>query len=97
MEAVGTAIQQGWETKRQLASGVSNEQIDRAVDQALDWGRDRGEGDWCRLGRLLSLVICPPERQRAVRHSLCTLKELPIRLDRLGSCVVLNVMGDIWS
>ena len=42
------------------------------------------------------LVICPPERQRAVRHSLGTLKELPIRLDRLGSRVVLNVMRDIW-
>ena len=43
------------------------------------------------------LVICPPEHQRAVRHSLGTLKELPVGLDRLGSRVVLNIMRDIWA
>ena len=96
VEAVGSAIRQGWETKRQLASGVSNEQIDRAVDQALDAGATGVKVTGAGGGGFL-LVICPPERQRAVRQSLCTLKELPIRLDRLGSRVVLNVMRDIWS
>ena len=43
------------------------------------------------------LVICAPEHQRAVRHSLGTLKELPVGLDRLGSRVVLNIMRDIWA
>ncbi len=96
VQAVGTAIRRGWETKRQLASGVSNEQIDRAVDQALDAGATGVKVTGAGGGGFL-LVICPPERQRAVRHSLCALKELPIRLDRLGSRVVLNVMRDIWS
>ena len=96
VEALGTAIQQGWETKRQLASGVSNEQIDRAVDQALEAGASGVKLTGAGGGGFL-LVICPPERQRAVRRSLCTLKELPIRLDRLGSRVVLNIMRDIWS
>jgi len=96
VEALGTAIQQGWETKRQLASGVSNEQIDRTVDQALEAGANGVKVTGAGGGGFL-LVICPPERQRAVRHSLRTLKELPIRLDRLGSRVVLNVMRDIWS
>ena len=96
VEAVGTAIRQGWETKRQLASGVSNAQIDGAIDQALEAGATGVKVTGAGGGGFL-LVICPPERQRAVRHSLCTLKELPIRLDRLGSRVVLNVMRDIWS
>ena len=96
VDVVGSAIQQGWETKRQLASGVSNEQIDRAVDQALQAGATGVKVTGAGGGGFL-LVICPPERQRAVRQSLCTLKELPIRLDRLGSRVVLNVMRDIWS
>ena len=96
VEAVGSAIRQGWETKRQLASGVSNEQIDRAVDQALEAGATGVKVTGAGGGGFL-LVICPPEHQRAVRQSLSTLKELPIRLDRLGSRVVLNVMRDIWS
>ena len=96
VEAVGAAIQQGWETKRQLASGVSNEQIDRSVDLALEAGATGVKVTGAGGGGFL-LVICPPERQRVVRQSLCTLKELPIRLDRMGSRVVLNVMRDIWS
>ena len=37
------------------------------------------------------LVICPMEQQRAVRRSLADMRELPVKLDRLGSRVVLNV------
>jgi D-glycero-alpha-D-manno-heptose-7-phosphate kinase len=43
------------------------------------------------------LVICPMERQRAVRESLTGMQELPVGLDRLGSRVVLNVQRDIWG
>ncbi len=95
MEALGSAIRQGWETKRQLASGVSNERIDRAIEYALAAGATGVKVTGAGGGGFL-LVICPPEHQRAVRHSLSTLKELPVKLDRLGSRVVLNVMRDIW-
>jgi D-glycero-alpha-D-manno-heptose-7-phosphate kinase len=37
------------------------------------------------------------ERQRAVRRSLADMRELPVKRDRLGSRVVLNVMRDIWG
>ena len=39
------------------------------------------------------------ERQRAVRECLFDLymRELPVKLDRLGSRIVLNVMRDIWG
>ena len=96
VDAVGSAIRQGWETKRQLASGVSNGQIDQAVDQALEAGATGVKVTGAGGGGFL-LVICPPERQRAVRQSLQTFKELPVRLDRLGSRVVLNIMRDIWN
>ena len=43
------------------------------------------------------LVICPLEWQRAVRERLADMQELPIKLDRLGSRVVLNVLRDIWG
>ena len=96
LEGVGSAIRQGWETKRQLASGVSNERIDRAVEQALAAGATGVKVTGAGGGGFL-LVICPPEHQRAVRQSLDTLKELPVKLDRLGSRVVLNIMRDIWG
>jgi D-glycero-alpha-D-manno-heptose-7-phosphate kinase len=95
VEALGGAIQEGWETKRQLASGVSNERIDRVIERTLAAGATGVKVTGAGGGGFL-LVICPPEHQRAVRKSLDTLKELPVKLDRLGSRVVLNIMRDLW-
>jgi D-glycero-alpha-D-manno-heptose-7-phosphate kinase len=96
VEAVGHAIRQNWETKRQLASGVSNGQIDRAVDRALEAGATGAKLTGAGGGGFL-LVISPTECQDAVRRSLASMRELPVRLDRLGSRVILNVTRDIWS
>jgi len=96
VESLGSAIRVGWETKRQLASGVSNELIDQAVERALDAGATGVKVTGAGGGGFL-LVICPPERQRAVRRCLHAMKELPVKLDRMGSRVVLNIMRDIWS
>ncbi|HXW78248.1 MAG TPA: galactokinase [Acidimicrobiales bacterium] len=96
VDALGAVIRQSWEEKRQLASGVTNQQIDWAVDQALDAGASGVKVTGAGGGGFL-LVVCPTERQRAVRQSLSYMRELPVALDRFGSRVVFNVMRDIWS
>jgi D-glycero-alpha-D-manno-heptose-7-phosphate kinase len=96
VDAIGAALRESWEDKRKLASGVSNDQIDRAVTRALDAGASGAKLTGAGGGGFL-LVICPVERQRAVRASLPEMRELPVKLDRLGSRVVLNVLRDIWG
>jgi D-glycero-alpha-D-manno-heptose-7-phosphate kinase len=96
VDAIGPAVRESWEAKRKLASGVSNGQIDVAVSRALDAGASGAKLTGAGGGGFL-LVICPIEQQRAVRQSLGGMRELPIKLDRLGSRVVLNVLRDIWS
>ena len=96
VDAIGAAVRESWEAKRKLASGVSNAQIDAAVRRALDAGASGAKVTGAGGGGFL-LVICPVERQRAVRQSLADMRELPVKLDRLGSRVVLNVLRDIWS
>jgi D-glycero-alpha-D-manno-heptose-7-phosphate kinase len=96
VDAIGAALRESWEAKRKLASGVSNDQIDRAVTRALDAGASGAKLTGAGGGGFL-LVICPVERQRAVRASLAEMRELPVKLDRLGSRVVLNVLRDIWG
>jgi D-glycero-alpha-D-manno-heptose-7-phosphate kinase len=96
VDAIGAAVREAWEAKRKLASGVSNERIDRAVSQALDAGAAGAKVTGAGGGGFL-LVICPMEQQPAVRRSLAHMRELPVKLDRLGSRVVLNVLRDIWS
>ena len=93
---MGDAMRKGWEAKRQLAAGISNPQIDMAVDRALEAGATGAKLTGAGGGGFL-LVICPMERQRAVRESLADMQELPVKLDRLGSRIVLNVLRDIWG
>jgi D-glycero-alpha-D-manno-heptose-7-phosphate kinase len=96
VDAIGPAMRESWQAKRKLASGVSNSQIDDAVARALDAGAAGAKLTGAGGGGFL-LVICPMEQQRAVRRNLADMRELPIKLDRLGSRVVLNVMRDIWG
>jgi D-glycero-alpha-D-manno-heptose-7-phosphate kinase len=95
VDAIGPAVRESWEAKRKLASGVSNDQIDRAVARALEAGASGAKLTGAGGGGFL-LVICPMERQRAVRQGLADMQELPVKLDRLGSRVVLNMLRDIW-
>jgi len=94
--AVGTALCKSWQAKRMLAAGVSNRQIDDAVDGALEAGATGAKVTGAGGGGFL-LVVCPVEHQRAVRDRLADLKELPIKLEPLGSRVIFNVHRDIWS
>jgi D-glycero-alpha-D-manno-heptose-7-phosphate kinase len=96
VDAVGEAMRKGWEVKRQLATGISNAQVDSAVDRALEAGATGAKLTGAGGGGFL-LVICPMERQRAVRSSLADMRELSVKLDRLGSRIVLNVLRDIWG
>ena len=95
IDSLGPALRAGWETKRHLASGVSNESIDSAVGRALAAGASGAKITGAGGGGFL-LAICPAEHQRAVRQSLSDMRELPIKFDTLGTRVVLNVARDIW-
>jgi D-glycero-alpha-D-manno-heptose-7-phosphate kinase len=96
IEVVGVAMNKSWQVKRTLASGVSNSQIDRAVEGALAAGATGAKVTGAGGGGFL-LVVCPLERQRAVRDALSHMRELPIKIDPSGSRVVFNVHRDIWG
>ena len=89
-------MRMSWEAKRKLASGVTNDQVDLAVNRALDAGAFGAKLTGAGGGGFL-LVICPMERQRSVRESLAGMQELPVKLDRQGSRVALNMLRDIWG
>ena len=96
VNALGAALNKSWQAKRALASGVSNSEIDEAVDASLAAGATGAKVTGAGGGGFL-LVVCPLERQRAVREKLAHMKELPINIEPFGSRVVLNVHRDIWG
>ena len=58
VDAVGAAMRKGWEVKRQLAAGISNPQIDQAVDRAIEAGATGAKLTGAGGGGFL-LVIAP--------------------------------------
>jgi D-glycero-alpha-D-manno-heptose-7-phosphate kinase len=96
VDALGVALNKSWAAKRELASGVSNAAIDDAVEAALSAGATGAKVTGAGGGGFL-LVVCPLERQRAVRERLARMRELPIKIDPFGSRVILNIHHDIWS
>ena len=94
IEVVGVAMNKSWQAKRTLASGVSNSQIDQAVEGALAAGATGAKVTGAGGGGFL-LVVCPLERQRAVRDALSHMRELPIAIDPSGSRAVFSVHRDI--
>lgn len=96
LATLGESVRQSWEAKRALASGISNGQIDAAVEAALDAGASGAKVTGAGGGGFL-LVLCPAERQASVRARLAEMKELPIKLEPIGSRVVFNMHHDIWG
>jgi D-glycero-alpha-D-manno-heptose-7-phosphate kinase len=96
VDALGPAIRESWEAKRKLAGGVSSDQIDRTVGRALDAGASGVKISGAGGGGFM-LVFCPVDRQHAVRLALGDVMEMPVKLDQLGTRVVLNITRDIWS
>jgi D-glycero-alpha-D-manno-heptose-7-phosphate kinase len=94
--AVGDALRVSWDVKRTLATGVSNGQIDSAIQAALAAGASGAKVSGAGGGGFL-LVTCPVEHQWKVREQLAGMKELPIKIDAQGSRVVLNMHRDIWG
>lgn len=85
----GALLHQGWEYKKQLASGISNGRIDDIYQTARQAGAIGGKISGAGAGGFM-LLYCPLERQNDVRHALAPLRELPFSLERDGSKVIFN-------
>jgi D-glycero-alpha-D-manno-heptose-7-phosphate kinase len=94
--AVGVALAKSWDAKRLLASGVSNQRLDEAVENAMGAGATGAKVSGAGGGGFV-LVVCPLDRQAAVREALAGMAQLPIKIDPYGSRVIFNVHRDIWS
>lgn len=88
--SLGQTLREGWMNKKQLATGITNPQIDELYDLSMSAGALGGKITGAGGGGFF-LVCVPPENRAAVRKKLSHLRELPINLERDGSKVIFNV------
>lgn len=88
-DELGCLLDQSWQMKKQLASGVSNTFIDELYAAACKAGALGGKITGAGGGGFL-LLYCPLEKQERVRAALSSLPELPFRLEHDGSKVIFH-------
>jgi D-glycero-alpha-D-manno-heptose-7-phosphate kinase len=87
----GLLLHQGWETKKQLSSKISNGHIDEMYSAALQNGALGGKITGAGGGGFL-LLFCQPQHQRSVREALVAMgaREMGFEFDFQGAQVVAN-------
>jgi D-glycero-alpha-D-manno-heptose-7-phosphate kinase len=88
-DEIGLLLHEAWRLKKQLASKISNPEIDELYETARRAGALGGKITGAGGGGFL-LLYCPPERQRSLRKALAKLQELPFSLEQDGSKVIFN-------
>jgi len=89
LQDFGAMMDEGWQTKRKLSSGVSNSEIDALYDGALAAGAIGGKLCGAGGGGFLLMVV-PPENRRKFDEALTGHNLIPIGMDRRGSVILTS-------
>jgi D-glycero-alpha-D-manno-heptose-7-phosphate kinase len=84
LDRFAALLHEGWELKRSLGFGISNDQVNDWYEAARKAGAAGGKLLGAGGGGFL-LLIAPPWRHRAIREALNRPRELPFRIARHGS------------
>ena len=84
---VGELLHEGWNLKKQMASGISNPEINELYELALKKGALGGKILGAGGGGFL-LLFCPQNKRTAVKNALANLQETPFKLEPQGSKII---------
>ncbi|MBI3544491.1 MAG: GHMP kinase [Deltaproteobacteria bacterium] len=87
LDELGALLNEGWELKKNLASGITTSDIDQVISKGLDagalGGKLLGAG-----GTGFLLFYCPKDRKPAVRRALENYAEAHFQVDDMGSTLL---------
>ncbi|MCX7877609.1 MAG: GHMP kinase [Ignavibacteria bacterium] len=89
LDAIGVNLRMNWEYKKQLASNVSNPEIERMYELAMDAGALGAKISGAGGGGFL-LVYCERDKQDKLRKALSEYRELPFLLEKYGSKIIFD-------
>lgn len=87
---IGAVLDEGWELKKRLASGIANKEIDDMYERAKKAGATGGKIAGAGGGGFLMLFV-PQGKQAEVSRSLAAYKELKIARNPHGSRIVSDL------
>lgn len=85
----GEILNRNWIMKRELASGVSNSEIDKMYELAMKAGAYGGKVLGAGGGGFF-LAIAPPENHHKIKESLAGYQVIPLRFSESGSKIIFK-------
>jgi len=95
-DQLGGVLHHGWQLKKELASGISDTEIESMYQTALRAGALGGKISGAGGGGFL-LLYCEPQNHDRVRQALSGYREMPFNLETDGSKVIFNIRRDTWK
>ncbi len=89
VDVIGDLLHESWMLKKQLASKISNSDVDDLYEIARAAGATGGKIAGAGGGGFL-LLYCPPGHQEHLRSKMHMLQELPFNLGQDGSKVIFD-------
>jgi D-glycero-alpha-D-manno-heptose-7-phosphate kinase len=95
-DQLGTLLHKNWQYKKELATKISNGDIENMYRTALNAGAVGGKISGAGGGGFLLLYV-PKESQNKVRQALSGYRELPFLLEKYGSQIIFNQRSYPWK
>lgn len=89
LDSFGEILHRGWQLKRGVASGITNDVVESNYQRAREAGAEGGKLLGAGAGGFL-LLSCRPEKQQQVLEALSDLRAMSIGLTEEGSQVLHN-------
>ncbi len=96
IDVIGKLLKENWELKKNLASNISNADIDQMYDSAIVGGASGGKIAGAGGGGFL-MVYCKRNKQDGVREALKEFREMPFLLEPHGSKIIFNYRRYDWK
>ncbi len=93
---VGEVLKRGWQLKKELAKRISNGDIEKMFNAAMEAGALGGKISGAGGGGFL-LLYCPREKQNQLRDALKGYREFPFFLEKHGSKIIFNMGSYEWK
>ena len=87
IDAMGELLDENWQLKKTLATGISNPLIDETYEKAMKAGATGGKLLGAG-GAGFMLFYVPEEKKGAVREALSDLREMEFKMDNSGSSII---------
>jgi D-glycero-alpha-D-manno-heptose-7-phosphate kinase len=88
-DKIGLYLRENWEHKKNLSTNVTNPDIEKMYNKAVNGGALGAKISGAGGGGFL-LVYCERDKQDKLRREMKEYRELPFLLERMGSKIIFN-------